>query len=145
MRHPQPKHHAPRLHRLLAAVALGATTLVAGAPLARACGMEMFYVRPSKPSPEILLARAHRHLEHHENVSALVAAQEVLDRKRATDAQRAEAYAIIGWLRWQDGRQADALTSVAAGRELDRAASDAEIARVGDTDEARSFRKAVGA
>jgi hypothetical protein len=144
MRHPQPKHHAP-LRRLLAAVALGATTLVAGAPLARACGMEMFYVRPARRTPEVLLAQARRHLAKHENVHAVLAAQTVIDRHDATATQRAEAYAILGWVRWQNGRQADAVAAVASGRELDRVASDAELARVGDSDEARSFRKAVGA
>ena len=144
MRHPRHNHRLG-VRRILAAIAIGATTLVAGAPLARACGMEMFYVRPARRTPDVLLAQARRHLGKHENVHAVLAAQTVIDRKDATAAQRAEAYAILGWVRWQNGRQADAIAAVASGREIDRVASDAEIARVGDSSEARSFRKAVGA
>jgi hypothetical protein len=148
MRHPDNKHRPRHLRSTLVALAIGLSATGALAPRASACGMRRIYEAPiflpTKNTPNPLLAQAHRHLARHENVSALLAAQSVVDKWTSAPSERAEAYAIIAWVRWQSGRRTAALDAVSSGRTVDRVATDAALAAVGDSESARSLRRAAG-
>lgn len=139
--------------RTKSALAIAAAMLLSGAlaapRTAEACGMRAFYRAPVRKivprDPGALLAQARRHLERKENVSALLAAQQVIDRAGSDAEARAEAWAIVGWVRWQGGRKADAVKAVQQGQALDADTVELALARVEDTKVSRAFRKAVGA
>jgi hypothetical protein len=138
----------PSLGRALLALAAGATLTGALAQPAHACGMRAFYYDDEQQAPRrdpaALLADARRYLDQGHNISALLAAKSLVASPRASRADRAEGWAIIGWVRWQRGQRKTALQAINYGRALDRAASDSVITRFADRGSAKALRRALG-
>ena len=111
-------------------------------PAARACGMESFYFERPRPAPA-LLAGAQRALEQGRRVRAVLWARAVIDHKRARPALRARAWAVIGWVRWQNGQKKEALDALAQSRAIDRAAVDFILAHASDNREAAALKAAL--
>jgi hypothetical protein len=126
--------------RLALALALALATSLA-APAARACGMEMFY-EPPRAAP-VLLADAQRAVEQGRRVRAVIWARAVIDHRRATPALRARAWAVIGWVRWQEGRKKDALDALSRSRAIDHAAVDFILAHASDNRAAAALKAAM--
>jgi hypothetical protein len=127
--------------RLALALALALAALLAS-PAARACGMDTFYRERPRAAPA-LLADAQRAVEQGRRVRAVVWAHAVIDHRRATPALRARAWAVIGWVRWQEGQKQEALDALARSRSLDRAAVDFILAHASDNRAAAALKTAL--
>jgi hypothetical protein len=133
--------------RALLALAAVAAFTAAGtlATPAEACGMRAFYSVPKRPDPDALLATARKALDENRAISATLVAKQVLDIKSATDEQRAEAWSIIGWVRWTRGQRATAVEAMNKSRELDDHALEAVLLLFADAKSAQEVHKALGA
>jgi hypothetical protein len=135
-------------HRALLAFTAAAAFAAVATPAApaAACGMRAFYYEsPKQRDPETLLSEARKALDQDRNISALLDAKAVLDIKRATVEQRAEALSIIGWVRWTRGQRATAVEAMKQSRELDEHALEAVLLLFADTKSAQEVHKALGA
>jgi hypothetical protein len=127
-----------------AAAAAFAAVAMPAAPAA-ACGMRAFYSAPKPRDPDALLADARKALDQDRSISALLSAKAVLDISRATVEQRAEAWSIIGWVRWTRGQRATAVEAMNKSRELDDHALEAVLLLFADAKSAQEVHKALGA
>jgi hypothetical protein len=100
--------------------------LIGGAARAD-CDMPM---RPFKGPPSAQLAIAERDLKAGNYSAAYMGAYKLLARKEATDAQKAEAHAIEGWVTWRNGRHEEALEELGQAKALDPAAKDPSLAGI---------------
>ena len=114
---------------MAAALVLGGGVLASGP--ARACGM---YEPPIKGEPTELLVRAYDEVEKGEMYVAGRVVRAVASSEKATDAQKAEAWAIQGWLRWRQEAKESARASFAEARKLEPAALDAALDRLAKID-----------
>ena len=126
--------------RLVAATLAVAAAVTIRPPGAAACGMETFYVRP-RGTPVQLLARARKDVERRRPFAALGEARAVTTSRRATPTERAQAWAVVAWVRtyWQE--KAAARDAMARSRALDPAVADALVAQAPKSELAQAIRR----
>ena len=127
----------------LAALALGALAI---APPAHACGMEAFYRRPtSRPQAPLLLAKAKQNMRRGRSALALSQATTVIGDERAKPREKAEAYTVVGWVRWSRGDQPGAVEALRRGRTMDAPAFESVLDEAQDPFLRSLIRKALAA
>lgn len=114
----------------MAAALVAGGALLASSP-AQACGM---YEPPIQGEPTELLVRAYDEVENGQLYVAGRVVRAVTGSEEATDAQKAEAWAIQGWLRWRQEAKESARASFAEARKLEPAALDAALDRLAKID-----------
>ena len=104
---------------LMVAAGVAAVAFTAAAPAASACGMfEGRYLSPHRTG-ELLLA-ASTAANDGRLVKARYLARQVATGYGPRAAARAEAWAIMGWVDWQQGQTRSALASFRRARAIDR-------------------------
>ena len=118
---------------------LTATLLLFIGGAARAeCDMPM---RAIDGPPSAQLAAAEKDLHAGRTSSAYREADAVLGQTAATDAQRAEAHAIEGWVDWRNGLKPAALDQLAKAKALDPGAVAPVLALAPDSKAKEELRK----
>lgn len=141
-----PNRSIRTLVRLAALAALVLGALFVAPPRAHACGMEAFYRRPpSRPQAPLLLAKAKQNLRRGRSALALSQATTVIGDERARPREKAQAYTVVGWVRWARGDQGGAIEALRRGRSIDAPAYETVLDEAQDPFLRSLIRKALAA